>query len=74
MKSYVIKRDDGLYLSRNRNIDARRSPTCVRCFTGIIANAEIYRGYDNAEFVKDGLADWDICKVVPVEIKECEDE
>lgn len=70
MKAYVIKKDDGLYLSKNRNIDARRNPTCARCFTEIIANAEIYRGYDNAEFVKDSLSDYDICKVVPVEIKE----
>lgn len=76
MKAYVIKRDDGKYLSKYFNYDYRLDKPQRRAFTKNIYNAQIFtrKTYADCIILKYKLEE--SCEIikVPVEIKECEDE
>ena len=72
MRAFVIKRNDGKYLSKYHKYDARKAPVCEICFTENLLNAHFYRDDDLARHVKNALTDFRKLKVVRVEIEEKE--
>lgn len=70
MEAFVIKRDDGKYLSRNYQAGTNGKPLGSLSFSENIFNARIFRDKDKAYFVKDSLVDWEKCKVVKVKLEE----
>ena len=67
MKAWVIKRNDGKYLSKYHKYDARKVPLCEICFTENILASRMFINEDIAKLVK---VDWQICKVIRIEVKE----
>lgn len=67
MEAWVIKRNDGKYLSRYYKVDARNKPMCEICFTENLLASRMFTEEDIARLTR---VDWQICKVVRIEVKE----
>lgn len=76
MKAYIIKRDDGKYLSKYFNYDYRLKNPRNNSFTDKIYNAQTFTSKTYADCIISKYRLKESCRTIKVlvEIRECEDE
>ena len=63
MKVYVVKRNDGKFLSGYNNYDYRLENPCQPCWTEKLYNAKTFEEYEEAD---------NFCNTIDCQIVECE--
>lgn len=69
MKVYVVKRNDGKFLSGYNNYDYRLENPCKPCWTEKLYNAKMFEEYVEA----DNFCNTIDCQIVEVELVETKD-